>query len=167
MRIRPATLADLKTVGAIYAHYVREGVATFDEEPPGPEAWEAKHADLAARGLPFLVAEVDGEVAGYAYAAQYRPKPAYRHTVEDTIYLAPERTGRGLGKALLTALIEDATRAGARQMIAVVADTGDPASTLLHLRHGFTEVGRLKAVGRKHGRWVDTVLLQRELAAED
>ncbi|MYZ37858.1 MULTISPECIES: GNAT family N-acetyltransferase, partial [unclassified Streptomyces] len=119
---------------------------------------------LAGRGLPFLVAEVAGEVAGYAYAAPWRTKPAYRHTVEDTIYLAPGRTGRGLGGALLGALLTGCAEAGIRQVIAVLVDTGDDASAALHRRFGFIDAGRLTGVGNKHGRRLDTVLMQRELA---
>jgi phosphinothricin acetyltransferase len=110
------------------------------------------------------VAEDDGgAVAGYAYASPWRPKPAYRHTVEDTVYISPGLTGRGLGRALLEALLAGCEQAGARQVIAVIADTGSDASSALHRRCGFTDAGRLAAVGRKHGRWIDTVLMQREL----
>lgn len=174
--IRPAGHADLKAVADIYAHYVRHTVITFDETPRSAADWERLLGDLAVRGLPFLVAEVSGAVAGFAYAAPWRPKPAYRYTVEDTIYLAPDATGRGLGAALLDRLITEAGRAGTRRMIAVIADTGGDgtgsegpgsgASTALHRRFGFTDAGRLTAVGHKHGRWVDTVLLQRPLREE-
>jgi phosphinothricin acetyltransferase len=109
------------------------------------------------------VAETEGEIDGYAYAAPWRTKPAYRHTVEDTIYLAPGSTGRGLGGELLSELILRSEKAGARQMIAVISDTGTDASLALHRRHGFTGAGTLKAVGHKHGRWVDTVLMQLSL----
>jgi L-amino acid N-acyltransferase YncA len=161
--LRPLSEADLAAVTAIYAHYVTGSVATFDETPPGVDAWRAKAGGIAAAGLPFLVAEDDGEVLGFAYASAYRPKPAYRHTVEDTIYLAPGATGRGLGRRLLAELIDRAAAAGARQMIAVIADGGDPASAKLHAAFGFAEAGRLRAVGLKHGRWLDTVLYQLEL----
>ncbi|MEO3861670.1 N-acetyltransferase family protein [Acrocarpospora sp. B8E8] len=163
--IRTLRAEDLPAVTAIYAHYVTESVATFDEVPPSQEAWRAKAEDIEIRGLPFLVAEVDGVVVGYAYAAAYRPKPAYRHTVEDTIYLAPGCTGQGIGRALLKELLGLAAQAGARQMIAVIADSGpESAATLaLHASEGFTEAGRLRHVGFKQGRWLDTVLLQRAL----
>ncbi|MFI0816838.1 GNAT family N-acetyltransferase [Streptomyces sp. NPDC021098] len=184
--IRPAGHDDLKAVADIYAHYVRHSVITFDETPRSAADWERLLGDLAVRGLPFLVAEVSGAVVGFAYAAPWRPKPAYRYTVEDTIYLAPDVTGRGLGAALLDRLITEAGRAGTRRMIAVIADTGgdgsagdgpggeapggegpgSDASTALHRRFGFTDAGRLTAVGHKHGRWVDTVLLQRSLQEE-
>lgn len=163
--IRPATPRDMKAVTGIFAHYVLRSVATFETTPPGVADWERRLDDLTGRGLPFLVVDLAGEVAGFAYAAPWRLKPAYRHTVEDTIYLAPGATGRGLGGALLREVIAEAARAGARQMIAVVADTGGEASAALHRRHGFTDAGRLTGVGRKHGRWIDTLLLQRDVTA--
>jgi phosphinothricin acetyltransferase len=161
--IRPAEPSDLATVAAIYAHYVRETVVTFDEVPPTEADWRVKAEDLAARGLPFLVAETEGEIAGYAYAAPYRPKPAYRHTAEDSIYLAPGRTGLGLGSALLKALLTACRRTALRQLVAVIADSGSDASAALHRRFGFAEAGRLTNVGFKHDRWIDTVLMQRTL----
>ncbi|MGW5160758.1 N-acetyltransferase family protein [Nonomuraea wenchangensis] len=161
--IRAAVPADLAAVTAINAHYVANTVITFEETPPTVADWQARLADLTARGFPFLVADVGGEVAGYAYAGPWRPKPAYRHTVEDSIYLAPGHVGRGLGNALLAALIDGATTAGLRRMIAVIADAGDDRSIALHRRHGFTEAGRLTEVGFKLGRWVDTTLMERPL----
>jgi phosphinothricin acetyltransferase len=138
-------------------------VATFDLEVPDVGFWTAKVADLTAAGWPFLVAEDGGEVVGYAYVSPWRVKPAYRHTVEDTIYLAPGRTARGTGRALLGELLERARAAGARQVIAVVADGGDPSSVRLHEAFGFVEAGRLRAVGLKHGLLLDTLLLQADL----
>ncbi|WP_214414114.1 GNAT family N-acetyltransferase [Sphaerisporangium fuscum] len=161
--IRPARRDDLTAVAEIYAHYVAGTVITFEETPPTVADWGQRLDDLTRRGLPFLVAETAGEVAGYAYAGPWRPKPAYRYTVEDSIYLAPGRTGQGLGGALLEALLAGATAAGARQMIAVIADTGSDASAALHRRFGFSEAGRLADVGFKHDRWVDTLLMQRAL----
>jgi phosphinothricin acetyltransferase len=163
--VRPAEGADLPAVAGIFAHYVRHTVATFEETPPDAAAWRRRFDELAGRGLPFLVAEApeDGRVAGFAYAAPWRTRPAYRHTVEDSIHVAPGRTGRGLGRALPGALLERSIEAGARQMIAVIADSGDGASAALHTRFGFAPAGRLRRVGFEHGRWVDTVLLQREL----
>ncbi|TDC99038.1 N-acetyltransferase family protein [Nonomuraea deserti] len=163
-KVRALTDADLPAVAAIYAHYVTGSVATFDETPPSLEDWRAKAAGVTRAGLPFLVADVDGRIAGYAYLAQYRPKPAYRHTVEDTIYLAPGLTGRGLGRLLLGELIEAARRTHARRIVAVIADSGDPSSARLHEAFGFAAAGRLRSVGFKHGRWIDTVLLQLDLA---
>ncbi|MEU5613046.1 N-acetyltransferase family protein [Streptomyces sparsogenes] len=165
--IRPAVRADLKAVADIYAHYVRHTVATFDQTPRSTADWERRLDELTAHGLPFLVAELSGAVAGFAYAGPWRTKPAYRYTVEDTIYLAPDATGRGLGSALLGPLITEAGRAGRRRMIAVIADTGSEASAALHRRFGFTDAGRLTAVGHKHGRWIDTLLMQRPLDAAE
>ncbi|MFJ9838932.1 GNAT family N-acetyltransferase [Kitasatospora sp. NPDC101155] len=161
--IRPAVPADLGAVAEIYAHYVRDTVITFDETPPAPAVWQQRFEDLAARGLPFLIAEVSGEVAGYAYAAPWRPKPAYRYTAENSIYLAPAHTGRGLGSALLEALLAACAKTHLRQVVAVIADSGTDASAALHRRYGFTDAGRLTAVGFKHDRWIDTVLMQRTL----
>jgi phosphinothricin acetyltransferase len=163
IRVREVTPGDLGAVAEIYAHYVAHSVATFEETPPDEPAWRVRAADLAARGLPFVVAEAAGEVVGYAYAAPWRPKPAYRFSVEDTIYLAPDWTGRGVGRSLLGAVLAGAAAAGARQMIAVIADTGSPSSAALHKSFGFTEAGLLRNVGYKHDRWVDTLLMQRDL----
>lgn len=161
--IRRMDRRDIPVITDIYAHYAVETVATFDEKPLTAGQWRDKANALDERGLPFLVAEADGDVAGYAYAAPYRPKPAYRYTVEDSIYLAPGHTGRGLGRGLLEALIEACERTEARQMIAVIAATGGHASIALHRACGFAEVGRLTRVGFKHGRWIDTRLMQRNL----
>jgi L-amino acid N-acyltransferase YncA len=164
--IRPAAPGDLKAVADIYAHYVRHTVTTFEETPWTVAAWQRRLDELAGRDLPFVIAELSGEVAGFAYAGPWRPKPAYRHTVEDTIYLAPGFTGRGLGAALLEPVVTGAAQAGMRKMIAVIADTGSDASAALHRRFGFTDAGRLTAVGRKHGRWIDTLLMQRPLSEQ-
>jgi L-amino acid N-acyltransferase YncA len=171
--IRAAGPADLDAVAAIYAHYVTTSVATFEEVPPTPADWRLRLDDLADRKLPFLVAEdrvvqdgmaEAGGVCGYAYASPWRPKPAYRYTVEDTVYVSPAHLRRGLGGALLGALLAACTDAGARQVIAVIVDAGEDASLALHRRFGFAQAGRLSGVGRKQGRWLDTVLMQRELA---
>jgi phosphinothricin acetyltransferase len=163
MNIRSASPADLDVVAEIYGHYVEHSVATFDMAPLTVEQWAAKLADLSDRDLPFLVADEGAGPIGFAYAGPWRPKPAYRHTVEDTIYLAPGHTGKGLGAALLTELLARCEAAGVRQVVAVIADTGSDASAALHRRMGFTDAGRLAGVGRKHGRWVDTLLMQRDL----
>lgn len=162
--IRPAGVEDLEAIAGIFARYVVESVATFEEVPPTVAHWRQRLDDLASRPLPFLVAEVGGEVAGYAYASPWRPKPAYRYTVENTVYVAPEWTGIGLGRLLLDELLAQCAQVGVRQMIAVLADTGDPTSAALHYACGFVEAGRLRAVGRKHDRWIDTLLLQRDLS---
>jgi L-amino acid N-acyltransferase YncA len=161
--IRPAARGDFDAVAAIFSHYVATSVITFEVTPPTVAEWCRTRDDLAARGLPFLVCECGGQVAGYAYAAPWRTKPAYRRTVESTIYLAPEYTGRGLGRRLLHALQQRCALAGAEQMIAVIADDGNPASIGLHRACGFTDAGRLRNVGRKHGRVIDTLLMQRDL----
>ena len=162
--VRAAAPADAEPVAAIFAHYVATSVATFEEVAPTAADWRRRLDDLAARNLPFLVAaDGDGAVCGFAYASPWRPKPAYRHTVEDTVYLSPGHTGRGIGSALLGGLLAGCTEAGARQVIAVIADTGSDASAALHRRFGFTQAGRLSGVGRKHGRWIDTVLMQKDL----
>jgi phosphinothricin acetyltransferase len=163
MRVRAAAAADMQRVAAIYAHYVATSVATLDEQAPPVSYWEGRLGELTGRKLPFLVAEYDGTVAGYCYASPWRSRPGYRHTVEDSVYVAPGQAGRGIGSALLRALLLACTEAGTRQMIAVIADTGSDASAALHARFGFTEAGRLTGVGHKHGRWVDTVLMQRDL----
>jgi len=163
MNIRSATPADLDTVAEIYGHYVEHSVATFDTTPLTVAQWGAKLAELGTRDLPFLVADEGAGPIGFAYAAPWRPKPAYLHTAEDTIYLAPGHTGKGLGVALLGELLTRCAGAGVRQVIAVIADTGSDASAALHRRLGFTDAGRLAGVGRKHGRWVDTLLMQRDL----
>jgi phosphinothricin acetyltransferase len=159
VNVVPATSADLEAVAGIYAHYVTGSVVTFEEVPPTAEEWGRR----LGQGLPFLVARSGDEVVGYAYASPWRPKPAYRHTVEDSVYLAPGATGRGVGTALLRALLDGCADAGAKQVVAVIADTGGDASEALHRRFGFTHAGRLTAVGFKHGRWLDTVLMQRAL----
>jgi L-amino acid N-acyltransferase YncA len=163
VRVRPATAADLAAVAGILAFWVTNSLATFEEDPPGVPQWRQRLGDLAERKLPFLVAEAGGTVTGYAYASPWRPKPAYRHTVEDSVYLAPGQRGRGLGRLLLESLLAGCAEAGVRQVIAVIADSGDPASAALHRACGFTGAGRLSQVGYKHGRWIDTVLLQRGL----
>jgi phosphinothricin acetyltransferase len=163
--VGPATPADLERVADIFAHYVWNTAVTFEETPPTVADWHRRLDDLAGLGLPFLVARAGGEVAGYAYAAPWRRKPAYRHTVEDSVYLAAGRTGQGLGRRLLGELLTRCGQAGARQVVAVIADAGadSEASIALHRSFGFAHAGRLTGVGRKHGRWIDTVLMQRDL----
>ncbi|WP_320784840.1 N-acetyltransferase family protein [Streptomyces sp. CRN 30] len=167
MLVRPAAPGDIEAVADIYAHYATKTLVTFDETPRSTDDWLRLLKDRNDRGLPFLVADLADlagpPVAGYAYAAPWRPKPAYRHTAEDTVYLAPGHTGRGLGTALLDALLRESAATGIRRMIAVIADTGDGGSVALHRRLGFTEAGRLTAVGHKHGRWIDTLLMERAL----
>ena len=142
-------------------------MATFDESPRTRSSWSRLADELTGLGLPFLVAETGGVVTGYAYAGPWRRKPAYRLTVEDSVFIAPDRTGTGIGRLLLTELLTACTEAGIRQVIAVIADTGDPASVGLHHACGFTEVGRLNGVGFKHGLWIDTLLMQRTLGTAE
>jgi L-amino acid N-acyltransferase YncA len=155
----------MAAVAAIFAYYVTGSVVTFEVTPPTAEQWRRTRHEVVARGLPFLVCVHAGRVAGYAYAAQWRAKPAYRHTVESTIYLAPDHAGRGLGRQLLRALQQHCALAGVEQMIAVIADSGNPASVALHRACGFTDAGLLRNVGRKHGRLIDTLLMQYDLTA--
>lgn len=158
--VRGAEAGDMPTVATIFGGYVERTVITFEVEPPSIRAWQQRLDDLRAAGWPFLVGELDNEVIGYAYVAAWRSKPAYRFTVENTVYLAPEHTGRGYGRRLLDRLLRAAAQAGARQVIAVIADSDEDASVALHRAAGFTKAGRLHAVGHKHGRWVDVTLMQ-------
>ncbi len=165
LRIRDAGPADMAAVQRIYAHHVREGVASFEETPPDVDEIARRHAAVVGLGLPYIVAELDGAVEGFAYAAPYRARPAYRHTVEDSVYVAPAAMRRGVGRALLAELIERCTALGMRQMVAVIGDTANTASIGLHVSLGFRHAGALSAVGFKFDRWVDTVLMQRPLGA--
>jgi len=161
--IEAATPADAKAVASIYAHHVARGTGTYDTEPRSVAATAAMMAEYSARGWPFLVArDAGGDVLGYAYASQFRPRPAYGWTCEDSIYVGPAAQGRGVGRALLEALIGASEAAGFRTMIAVIGGA-EPASVALHAACGFAHAGRLDATGWKHGRWLDTVYMQRAL----
>lgn len=161
--VREATAADMPAVAAIYAPYVTDGLATFEEVPPDASELESRRLAIRQVGLPYLVAQVDGAIVGYSYASTYRARPAYRHTLEDSIYVAAGRTGRGIGRALLTELLARCDAGGWRQMIGIIGDSGNHASIALHERLGFRHIGTLQSVGFKLGRWVDTVFMQREL----
>lgn len=163
--IRPATVADLASITAIYGHHVLHGLASFEIEPPDAAEMARRFAVIRELGLPYLVAETGGKIAGYAYAAVYRARPAYCYTVEDSVYVDEACAGRGVGSALMPALIEGCAAAGRRQIIAVIGDSANLASIRLHEKFGFQRVGLLPAVGYKFGRWVDSVLMQREVAA--
>ena len=165
--MRPATPDDLPAVQAIYAHHVRRGLASFEEEPPGTEEIRRRHAEVTGQGLPWLVADFGGVVAGYGYCAPYRTRSAYRYTLEDSVYVREDYHGRGVGAALLDALIERCGALGYRQMVAVIGDSAHAASINLHAAAGFVRVGTLRSVGFKFGRWVDSVLMQRPLAEGD
>ena len=163
--VRDARLEDLPRVREIYAHHVLNGLASFEEAPPDLAEMTRRFEATRECGMPYLAAEDTNteEVLGYAYAGPYRPRPAYRFSVENSVYVAPGLEGRGVGRALLEALIERCTALGLRQMIAVVGDSGHLPSIAFHEALGFTRVGTLRAVGFKFGRWVDSVILQRAL----
>lgn len=161
--LRPATPADIPAIARIYAHHVITGLASFEEVPPSAEEIGRRYAEVQGQGLPWIVALEDGRLRGYAYAAPYRPRAAYRFTLEDSIYVAEDAMRRGIGRALLTQLTADCAAANYRQIVAVIGDSANTASVGLHERLGFRRVGLLPAVGFKHGRWVDIILMQRDL----
>jgi phosphinothricin acetyltransferase len=167
IELREAAERDFAAIAAIYAEHVRTGTATFEIEPPDPAEMVRRWREVRSRGLPYLVAVADAQVVGYAYAGPYRPRPAYRFTVEDSIYLRGDACGRGIGRSLLSQLIDDAERAGARQMIAVIGDAANAASIRVHAALGFRQIGVLKSVGNKFSRWLDVVLMQRTLGPGD
>ena len=163
MHLRPATTADLPAIGAIYGHHVLTGLASFETEAPAVAEMTRRFEAIAGAGYPYLIAEQHGRVLGYAYANVYRTRPAYRFTVENSIYVAHPAVGRGIGRALLLRLIDDCAALGYRQMLAVIGDSGNAASIGLHRACGFEMKAVLDAVGFKFGRWVDSVLMQRAL----
>ena len=163
--IRPALPHDLEAITAIYDHAVRYGTASFEIEPPDEREMARRYEALRAGGYPYLVAEMGGDIAGYAYAGPYRERPAYHWCVEDSIYIAPQSQRHGIGRALLDRLIAEAEAGGFRQMIAVVGDSANTGSIELHRRAGFRMVGTFDNVGFKFGRWLDSVLMQRPLGA--
>jgi phosphinothricin acetyltransferase len=163
--VRPSTPADLDAVRDIYAHAVIQGTGTFELEVPDAAEMSRRRGDVLSKGLPWLVAEEHGRVLGYAYANHFRPRPAYRFSVEDSVYLHPEAQGRGVGRALLAELVARCQATGARQMLAVIGDSGNHASIGVHRALGFERCGLLQAVGWKFGRWLDVVLMQRALGA--
>src|SRR6185312_12363067 len=161
--IRPATDSDMDAVTAIYAHHVLYGVASFETTPPDAAEMRRRRADVLARGLPYFVAADGDAVLGYTYASPYRTRAAYANSVENSVYLHPDAIGRGLGTRLLTVLIETCESLELRQIVAIVGDSANIASIRLHEKLGFRRVGVLQSVGYKHGRWLDSVLLQRSL----
>jgi phosphinothricin acetyltransferase len=165
--IRAAGRTDLPVITRIYAHHVRTGLASFEIEPPDLVEMQRRFDAIVAAGYPYLVAQHDEVVLGYAYANIYRARPAYRHTVEDSIYLAPEAIGKGLGRTLLDSLCAACESCGYHQMLAVIGDSANAASIGVHRACGFREVGMLRAVGYKFDRWVDSVLMQRALGPGD
>jgi phosphinothricin acetyltransferase len=165
--VRDAEPTDMPAIQAIYAHHVLYGLATFEEVPPPVAEMAVRRAAVLEAGLPYLSAVIDGQVVGYAYATMYRPRPAYRHTIEDSIYVAHDRGGCGIGSTLLQTLIARCELGAWRQMLAVIGNSGNAGSIALHRRLGFQPTGTLHAVGFKLGRWVDTVLMQRALGDGD
>ena len=161
--VRDSNESDMTSVERIYAFHVLYGLASFEEQPPSVDELNRRRAEVLGRGLPYLVAEVNGDVVGYSYAAPYRSRPAYRFTIENSVYVDHRVTGHGIGSLLLSALVERCMEAGCHQMVAVIGDSGNAASIALHRRHGFRHVGTLHSVGFKFGRWVDSVLMQRIL----
>ncbi|WP_026362773.1 GNAT family N-acetyltransferase [Methylopila sp. M107] len=161
--VRDAQDADLPAITAIYAHHVLTGLASFEEIAPGVDEMAGRRAAVLALGAPYLVAEFDGRIAGFAYANTYRTRPAYKHTIEDSVYVAHDALGRGVGDALMRELIARCERGPFRQMIAVIGDSANAGSIALHAKHGFDMVGNFRSVGFKFGRWVDSVLMQRPL----
>lgn len=167
IQIVPATLAHVPAITAIYADAVLHGSASWELAPPDAVEMARRMDELHTRAYPYLVAMAGDDVAGYAYASAYRPRPGYRFTVEDSVYVAAARQGKGIGRQLLTALIGATTAQGYRQMIAVIGDSSNTASITLHAALGFTHVGLLRSAGFKHGRWLDGVLMQRALGEGD
>ncbi|MEX1108727.1 MAG: N-acetyltransferase family protein [Dongiaceae bacterium] len=165
--LRPAGPADVASIQSIYAHHVLYGSASFEEIPPDAAEIERRRAAVVAQGLSYLVAERDDRIVGYAYLTPYRPRSAYRFTVEDSVYVAADEAGRGIGRLLLAELILGAVALGMRQMIAVIGDSANHASIALHERQGFVRAGIFRSVAFKHGRWLDSVLMQRALGRGD
>ncbi len=161
--LRPSQDRDLAAIAAIYHHHVLTGVASFEEEPPALDEMARRRGEILARGLPYLVAEQSGRVLGYCYASLYRTRSAYRFAVEDSIYIEGAELGRGIGRALLSELIDRCTAQGYRQMVAVIGGSDQWPSRRLHAALGFAQVGVLPAIGFKFSAWVDTVLMQRAL----
>ena len=167
LRVRDANEGDMDAVQAIYAHHVLHGLATFEEVPPGAAEMRGRREAVRALSLPYLVAEADGRILGYAYASTYRPRPAYRYTIEDSVYVAQGHGGRGIGRALLGELIARCEAGPWRQMLAVIGDSDNRGSIALHRQFGFETAGTLRSVGFKLGRWVDSILMQRPLGPGD
>lgn len=167
MIVRPSEASDAGALAAIYGHDVLHGFGTFEEVPPSPREMAERRLAIVERGLPHVVAEEDGKVLGFAYAGLFRPRAAYRFTVEDSVYVAPDAHGRGVGKALLSEVLKACEALGLRQVMAVIGDSGNSGSIGLHTSLGFRHAGVCQSVGFKHGRWVDTVWMQKALNGGD
>ncbi len=167
LEIVEADLSHVPALQAIYAHWVTTGLASFEEAPPDIAEMDRRRSEVQARGLPYLAAVAESAVQGFAYLGPYRTRPAYRYTVEDSVYVAPGAHGRGVGRALLGRLIALAEAGNLRQMVAIIGDSANHASIGLHTTLGFERTGVLRSVGFKHGRWVDSVVMQRALGAGD
>lgn len=165
--LRPSTQADVPAIASIYAHHVHTGTGTFELEAPDAAEMARRREDVTSKGLPWLVAERSGAVRGYAYANHFRPRPGYRFCVEDSIYLAADAQGQGLGRLLLAELLARCEALGKRQMLAVIGDANNVASVRVHRALGFEHAGELKASGWKFGRWLDVLLMQRALGLGD
>jgi L-amino acid N-acyltransferase YncA len=165
--IRACEERDVPAIAAIYHHHVLHSPATFELEPPGVEEMTSRRQRICEEGFPYLVAERDGKVVGYTYAGPYRPRPAYRFTVENSVYVQPGNVRQGIGQLLMTALLAECAQRGFRQVIAVIGDSANQASIRLHEKLGFSMVGTLRCVGFKFDRWYDSVLMQRELGEDD
>ena len=165
--IRPSQPADLPTITAIYARHVLEGTGTFELDPPSSSEMASRRDDVLSKGLPYLVASDGNKVLGFAYCNWFKPRPAYRFSAEDSIYLAPDACGRGVGRALLAELATQAERAGVRKMIAVIGDSANTGSIAVHRSCGFAHVGVLKSCGWKFDQWRDVVLMDKALGAGD
>ncbi len=161
--IRPSTEADIPAIARIYAHHVLHGTGTFETEPPSEQDMGQRRADVLSKGLPYLVLEDGGAVLGFAYCNWFKPRPAYRFSAEDSIYLAPDVSGRGWGRLLLTELMAQAERAGVRKLIAVIGDSGNLGSIGVHRSCGFAPIGVMANCGWKFGRWLDVVLMDRSI----
>lgn len=166
-QIRPSRDEDVPAITALYAHHVRHGTGTFETEPPSVADMGTRRADVLAKGLPYLVAEQDGKIAGFAYGNWFKPRPAYRYSVEDSIYLAPGLHGQGLGRALLAELLARCEAVGIRKVMAIVGDSANAGSLGVHRALGFTQVGTIESCGWKLGAWRDIVIMQKTLGPGD
>jgi phosphinothricin acetyltransferase len=165
--IRPSRESDLPQITAIYAHHVLHGTGTFETTPPTEAEMTSRRADVLAKGLPYLVIEDGGKVLGYAYCQWFKPRPAYRFSAEDSIYMHPDAAGRGLGKLLLAELAKQAEAAGVRKLLAVIGDSGNAGSIGVHRALGFTHAGTIKSCGWKFERWLDIVIMEKAIGAGD